>query len=801
MLLLHLRHAFRMIAREPAFSAAAILTLALGVGANVAVFAVVESVLLRPLPYADADNLVILNHRDRRTGITKEFVAIGDYVDLAARQTTLDHLVAYGSGPTTIHGDREPLSVSALSATSGLFELLRVTPALGRALTADDTRQGAAPVAILGYELWESYFGSDANVIGRSVRIGSDTRQIVGIAPRGFRFPPTEERTGVIVPMHVPDTAPAGRKSGWVLAAARLKPGVTFNDVTMNIATLAKAFERDHPTQNQGSEYLPVSLRDAIVGDTRRPLVLMFSAVVVVLLVACANVGNLLLSRSLGRTREIAVRVALGAGRARVAAQLLTESLTLALVAGAAGVAIAYWGAPALVSLVPKSVAVPGLRDVGINRAVLGFALGLTLLTALIFGLVAFVAAWPKIAGALGTRGAAGPSRAARKAASVLVIGEVALAIVLLVGAGLIFRSFARLLAVDPGFHIDNVLTMDVVLPADRYDATSARRAFYERAFPAIGRLPGVSRAGAAMVTPLTGNNWTVPFERADRPVPAGERPPDVGWQLASGDYFRALDIPLRAGRLFEWRDGPDAPPVVIISAAVQQQFFRGEDPVGKRVRLGRDVAEIVGVVGDIRRAGLTDQPRADLYFPFEYAPSGGTTLFVRTRGEPSAALVPITSALKAIEPRVVVIESATLSQIARESMSTTRLLLWLLGLFSCVALALASIGAYAVMSSAVRQRSREIGTRMALGATERDILWSVMRQGLATTALGVAVGLVAAVALGQSLNAVLYDVKVTDPATLLVATGALVLSVLAACYVPARRAARVDPARTLTAD
>ena len=383
MLLHHLRHAFRMIVREPAFSTAAILTLALGVGANVAVFAVVESVLLRPLPYADADNLVILNHRDRRTGISKEFVAIGDYVDLAARQTTLDHLVAYGAGPATIYGDAEPVNVSALAATSGLFELLRVTPALGRQLTADDTRQGAAPVAILGYELWDSYFGSDANVIGRNIRIGSELRQVVGMPRRGFAFhrPRSEPASSYRCMCLMPH--PRAGNPGGCLAVARLKPGVTFNDATMNMATLAKSFESEHPTQNQGSEYMPVSLRDAIVGNTRRPLVLMFSAVVVVLLVACANVGNLLLSRSLGRTREIAVRVALGAGRARVAAQLLIESLTLALVAGAAGVAIAYWGAPALVSLVPRSVAVPGLRDVGINRAVLGFALGLTLLTAL----------------------------------------------------------------------------------------------------------------------------------------------------------------------------------------------------------------------------------------------------------------------------------------------------------------------------------------------------------------------------------------------------------------------------------
>jgi putative ABC transport system permease protein len=795
----NLRYAFRMIVREPAFSAAAILTLALGVGANVAVFAVVESVLLRPLPYPDADRLLILNNRDRRTGITKEFIAIGDYVDLAERQTTVEALVAYGSGQATIFGDDEPVRVSALSAAPGLFETLRVSPALGRPLAAADSRQGAAPVAVLGYEIWQSHFGSDPDIVGRSIRVGTERRQIVGVAPRGFRFPPSQERTGLIVPMHVPDAAPAARKSGWVFAVARLRPEASYDHAVTNFAALAGALEHEHASQNQGSEYFPVSLRESLVGDTRRPLVLMLAAVAIVLLVACANVGNLMLSRAFGRTREMAVRAALGAGRGQLAAQLLAESLVLAVVAGAVGVALAYWGAPALVALVPRSVAVPGLHDVGINRGVLAFALGVTVLTALVFGSIAAFAGRPEAARALGTRGEAGATRVARRAASALVICEVALAIVLLVGAGLILRSFARLLAVDPGFRTDNVLTMNVALPADRYGNAEVRRAFYDRAFPAIRGLPGIAHVGAAVVTPLTGNNWTVPFERADRPVPSGERAPDVGWQLASGHYFRALDIPLRAGRLFDANDGPGSPTVVIISAAIERQFFAGENPVGRRVRLGKETAEIVGVVGDIRRAGLTDQPRADMYFPFEHAPQLSITLFVRTGGDPASATAPITSALKAIEPSILVTGSSTLAVVARESTSTTRLMLWLLGIFAAVALTLASIGVYGVMSYAVGQRAREIGTRMALGATGRDILWSIMRQGLAITALGLAIGLTAALAATQSLNALLYDVNAADPPTFLVAAGTLAVSTLGACYFPARRAARIDPAHTLT--
>jgi predicted permease len=371
---------------------------------------------------------------------------------------------------------------------------------------------------------------------------------------------------------------------------------------------------------------------------------------------------------------------------------------------------------------------------------------------------------------------------------------------VLLVGAGLILRSFARLLAVDPGFRPDHVLTMDVSLPADRYNKPEARQVFYERALPALEQQSGVEAVGAAVVTPLTGNNWTVPFERADKPVAAGERPPEVGWQLASGNYFRALRIPLVAGRLFDDRDGPKAPAVVIISAAVQRQFFGGENPVGMRVRLGNETAEIIGVVGDIRRAGLTDQPRADMYFPFEHAPGSGITLFVRTTGEPAAAYASLTASLRAIEPQVVVSESSTLEAIAAESMGTTRLMLWLLGLFAIVALALASIGVYGVMSYSVRQRTREIGTRMALGATGGSILWNVLRQGLSLTALGLGIGLVAALVVMQSLAATLYGVTATDAPTLASACAVLAVATLTACYLPARRAARVDPARTLDA-
>jgi len=801
MLLYHIRMALRLLAREPGFSAAAILTLALGVGANVAVFAVVEAILLRPLPYSEADDLMILNHRDRRTGITKPFIAIGDYVVLAARQTTVEALVGFGSGQAPIFGDGEPLRVSSLSVSPGLFETLRVVPIMGRALQPADSQQGAAPVAVLGYEVWQRYFGSDPGIVGRSIGVGTVQRQVVGIAPPAFSFPPSQEPTGLIMPVTVPAAAPSVRKSGWTFAVARLKRGVTLEQSATNFAAISRQMETEHPTQNQGSEYFPISLRDSLVGDTRRPLVLMLAAVGVVLLVARANVGNLLLARALGRREEMAVRVALGAGRARLVAQVLTESLMLALTAGAAGVAIAYWGAPALVALVPASVEVPGLKDVGINLGVLGFAVGTSVLTSLIFGSIAGFTIRHTAAGALSTRGAAGGSRAARRAASTLVVAEVALAVVLLVGAGLILRSFSRLLSVDPGFRLQNVLAIDVALPADRYADVEARQALYERALPALSAIPSVQEVGTAVVTPLTGNNWTVPFERRDRPVPAGERPPDVGWQLASGGFFKALGIPLLSGRLFDARDRPGSQPVVIISRAIERQYFPNENPVGRKVKLGDSDAEIVGVVGDIRRAGLTNAPRADMYLPFEFSPAMGITVFVHTSHEPMATLPSIISSLRSIESRVLIGETTTLGQVAKNSTGTTRLMLWLLGIFAVVAMALAAVGVYGVMSYAVRQRTREIGTRIALGATRGDILWIVMRQGIALAILGMTLGLVAGGVAAQSLATILYGVTAGDATTFLAAATTLGATMLAACYLPARRATRVDPARTLASE
>jgi putative ABC transport system permease protein len=793
-----LRHALRLLVRERGFTATAVLTLALGLGFNLAIFAVIEAVMLRPLPYADAERLVILNHRDTRTGITKAFIAMGDYLDLRQRQTAFEALTSYGDGQATVTIDGEPVRAAALLAGPGLLDLLRVDPVAGRSLQPADSIPGAPPVMMISQDLWETRFGSQPSVIGRSLTIGTLTRQIVGVTPRGFRFPagaPVE----VIAPAPLLPAAPANRKAGWVFAVGRLKPGVSLAEATAQLSALSRSFESEFPEANAGSLYYAVPLRDQLLGETKRPLLLLLGAVAVVLVIACANVGNLLVARGLTRRPEMAVRVALGAGRPRLILQLVIESLVLCIAAGSAGLAVAYWGVPALLTLVPGGLRIPGLTEAGLNARVVGYGFAICVGTALAFAVLSSITLRREHgAGALTSQRVTG-SVSTRRLTSALIVAEVALSVILLMGAALILRSFAALLSVDPGFRLEQTAVLDISLPAERYRPVAARQAFYDRAFERLRSIPGVEHAGAAAVTPLTGNNWTVPFDRADRPVPAGTRPPDVGWQSASGSYFTAMGIPLLSGRLFDGRDAPaGAPDVVIVSRGIEKLYFDGKSAVGKRIRSGDGTAEIIGVVGDIRRAGLTDLPRADLYFPFEHAPDSAVTLFVRTTGDPALLFGTMRDTLKSVEPSVVVAQIRTLEGIARQSIASTRLVLWLLGLFAAVALVLAAVGVYGVMSYIVGGRTREFGTRVALGASRRDILWLVMRQGAAMTGLGLAIGLGAGLVLARALSSALYGVSASDPVAIGSAVAALGLATTAASYLPARRAMRLDAARTL---
>jgi putative ABC transport system permease protein len=790
------RRAFRLFRREPGFTAAAVLTLALGIGANTALFAVVEAVLLRPLPVTNAGELVILRHRDTNTGVTKEFLATGDLIDLKARMQTLQNLTEYGGIQATLFEGDEPARLSGLAATPALFEALHVQPAVGRSITADDARTGAPPVVMISYDLWQTRFGSDPQIVGRGLQFAATRRQVIGVLPQGFHFPPNSA-TDIAVPTALTPVPPANRKNGWSPAMGRLKPGQSIESVRTELDTLSREFAERYPEQNRGTHYYAESLRDALVGDTKRPLLLLLGAVGFVLLIACVNVGNLLLARSLGRRQEMAVRTALGAAWTRLAGQLLTEALVLSLTGGLIGVAIAWQAAPALAALVPETTQIPALQDVGLNMSVVVFSLAASLVAAVLFSAVASLslANSEQRAVLASTRGTS-MSAGARRTASWLVAGEIALAGILLLGAGLTLRSFANLIAVDPGFRIDNVLTVQISLPAARYRTPETVVDFYSRAMRALEELPEVTHAGSAEVMPLTGNNWTVTFDRVDRPTPAGERPADVGWQTASAGYFRALEIPLKSGRLFEDRDRLEKVVPVIISEAIADHMFAGEDPIGVRLTAGPAGAVIVGVVGNIRRAALTDQPRADMYFP-----GPGNTLVIQTEGDPLNALPAVRTALRTLEPAVVVHGSRTMDDIAAASIAITRLAMRLLAGFAVVALVLAAIGIYGVMAYSVRRRTREIGTRVALGAARGDIIRLIMREGAAITAAGVAIGLASGLIAARSLSAILFGVPAADPISIGVAAIVLAATALAACYVPALRASRVDPARTLTTE
>ncbi len=793
-----LRQALRIFYREPAFAATAVVTLALGIGANTALFAIVEAALLRPLPFERADDLVVLRHRDVQTGLTKPDVALGDFVDLRARQRSLESLAGFGGYQATFFGGNEAVRLQGASVTPDALRALRIQPALGRLLQEDDAREGAAPVAVVSHEFWRTQLGSDPQAIRRSIQLGPTRTMVVGALPAGFRFPGMPA-TDLIVPQPLPGAVPAQRKSGWMYAIGRLRAGQTVDSAAAEMATLSRQFEIEFPEQNKGTRYEALPLRESLVGDTRKPLLLLLGAVGFVLLMACANVGNLMLARALGRQRELAVRLALGASPRRLALHVLTEAFCLAVAGGTLAVVIAWNAAPILAALVPNASVVPGLETAGVNMRVLLFALGTSVLATMIFGGVACLGLMRSDSGALRERQGTSTPRATL-AASGLVATQVALAVVLLAGAGLTLQSFSNLLAVNPGFTPAGVLTLQLSLPEGRYDADDARRAFYSRAFEAIEALPDVDAVGAAMVTPLTGNNWTAPLQRVDRPLGVGQRPPEVGWQMASRGYFRALQIPLRNGRLFEPRDAT-GPTVVIISQAAADRHFPGEQPLGHRVNLGDMEAEIVGVVGDIRRASLTDDPRADLYFPFERVMSPQTTLFIRASGDPTAIVPSVRAAVRQLEPRAVIDETRTLAAIAEGSAAVTRLATRLLGGFAAIALLLAALGVYGVMAYRVRRRTRELGMRLALGATPVGIVWLVLRQASTVVAIGLAAGAVAAVAFARTLSSVLFNVEPWDPGVLASAAALLAAVSLAASYLPARRASRVNPVTVLSSE
>ena len=799
------RYGARMLARNKGFTAVAVLTLALGIGANTAIFSVVNELLLRPLPYRDAERLAMLwevTPEGRRQNTTSR----ANFAAWREQSRSFEGMAAFSDQRVNLTGGGEPEEVSVQFATPELFRVLGVEPALGRALVEEDARAGSAGV-VLSHGLWQRRFGGDPQIIGKPVTLNGNPVTVVGVMPAGFQWH-IRHRSGTGRPAEVWAvlTMPKAGEEGanwrgrFLSVVGRLKPGVSFEQADAELKTIEGRLGQDSPRFNKGYGAEVIPLRDQFVGNVRPALWILLGAVGFVLLIACANVANLLLSRAAAREKEIALRTALGARRSRIVRQLLTESVLLALMGSLLGLALAWWGIKALVAISPRDLV--NLQGVGLNLTVLAWTLVISLLTGIIFGLApALEATRLDLNDSLkeGGKGAGGQSARSRGLRGALVVTEVALALVLLTSAGLMVKSFGRLRKIDTGFNTDNVLTMVLRLPAAKYKDDPQYVAFFRQALERIRALPGVRSAGMVNFLPLYGGLGSATgFTVKGRPAPPPGEGPSANVRVADGGYFGTMGIPLLRGRNFA--DFEDAEPrhVVLVSESLARTHFPGEEPLGKRITVFMSEnpvpTEIVGVVGDVRYDSLTDQAEPTVYMPHPELTYEFMTLVIRTSGEPAEMAPAVRRVISAIDPDQPVSDVRTMNQVMADTVARARFNTLLLGLFAGLATLLSAIGIFGVMNYSVTLRTREIGLRMALGAQPGRVLMLILRQGLLLTLVGIGIGLAGALALTRLMSSMLFGVDATDPATFAAIVALLALVSLVACYIPARRATRVDP-------
>ena len=799
-----IRYALRRLIKSPAFTMVALLTLALGIGANTAIFSVVNAVLLQPLPYRDSHEIVGVYHLSDGTRAT---MSGPNFTDVKRLNTTLQDMAAYTRTRTILTGRGEPVRVDGAEISASLFDMLGVQAHLGRSFRAEENEPGKTQVAILGHVLWLQRFGGDAAIVGKTMTLDGVSYEIVGVMPDGFSFP--AERS-VWTPLEYSTDLTTDQRGAWYLqAVGRLKPGVSVEQTRAEIETIGRQLAARYPDDNEGLDITAVSLHEAMVGDLRTAFWVLLGAVGFVLLIACVNVANLLLARAASRESEIAVRTALGAGRGRLVRQLLTESVILGIVGGALGLLIAVWGVEALIVLEPQGI--PRLSEVGVNPQVIAFTAGLSLVTGLLFGLVpAFQSTSSALASTLkeGGRGAL-TTRGGSRMRTTLVVAEVALAVMLLAGAGLLIRSFGKLAAVDPGFEVMQALTFDLSLPESRYEEPVEQVAFFDELLPRLESIPGVRNASGVMALPLSGMSFVLTFEVAGRPPVPPSQQPAMQVRIATADYFSSIGIPLTRGRYFTDDDRAGTPRVVLITETAAQRFFPGEDPIGKTITLGwgragsdRAGGEVVGIIGDIRDAGLAEPNPPQIFLPYPQWPVGRMSVLLETTLPPASLAEAARRTVYGVDGNLPVSNLRTLDEIVARSISQPRFYMTLLAVFAAVALALAAIGIFGVLSYAVSQRTREIGIRMALGAHHRTVLGLIVREAMVMTGGGILLGVAAAFLLTEGLVAtLLFETSPHDPATFAAVAVVLTMVSLAAAYVPARRATRVDPIVALRAE
>ncbi|HEV2801706.1 MAG TPA: ABC transporter permease [Pyrinomonadaceae bacterium] len=796
-----LRYAGRVLLKNPGFTTVVVLTLSLGIGINTAIFSVVNGVLFRPLAYQDPEGIVTLWQRNTQTGSEREPVSPANFLDYRNRNRVFEQVSALRPYGLDYTGGGEPETFHAWLVTAGFFDILGAKALHGRTFLPEEYEAGRGQVVVLGHGLWQRRFGADPGIVGQKLILDGKPHVVVGIMPPEFHY---LNKRGIIAPFVLNEEESKRRGATYLNVLARLKPEITLAQAQSEMDGVAMQLAQEYPQTNREMGAAVVPLSEQMLGSVRPALLILLGAVAFILLIACANVANLMLARTSVRRREFAVRAALGASRSRLVRQLLTESLALALLGCAGGIVLAVWSVGAILSISPASL--PRVEQIGIDGRMLLFALGLSILTAIVFGLApALKFSSPNLGEAVkegvGCRGA-GVIR--QRLRSFLVVAEFALALILLIGAGLLIRSFARLLQVDPGFRADNALTLQVHV-YDQYPSPPQQAAFFEQSLERITSLPGVEAAGAASAPPFIGEGSIEiesDFTIEGKEAPAPDQAPTAYHTVVTSGYFSALGIKLVEGRFFDKFDHAGGAPVALINETMARRYFAGENPVGKKIvvrRLTKPVArEIVGVVGDVRHLGLDSDPRPEIFLHHQQVPFGSMTFIVRTRDDPQGSMSAVKNEVWAVNRNLPFYSAATMNQLVSESLKEKRFSLFLLGSFAVIALILAGVGIYGVVSFTTSQRTHEIGIRVALGAQSRDILKMVIGEALLFSLMGVAAGLAGAFILTRLLKSLLFGITPTDPLTFAVIPSLLVFVALVASYLPARRATKVDPTTAL---
>jgi putative ABC transport system permease protein len=800
-----LKYGARMLWKSPGFTFIAVLALALGIGANTAIFSAVNTLILRPLPYRDSERLVTVWEFNRTSNRHQNVINPGNFMDWRDQSQSFEGMAAFIDFRTNLTGKDEPLEVPAQAATTNLFQVLGVEPIKGRTFTEEDAGSDANPV-ILGYNLWRTRFGGDPRIVGQKIILNSREATVIGVLPSGFQWhikkgSVTGKSAELWMPVKFNESERVRKGRGWS-AVARLKPGVTVEQGQTEMNTIGARLEQQYSAFNTGWGVDVVPLREQFVGEIRPALWILLGAVGFVLLIACANVANLLLARAAARHREIAIRTALGASRLRVVRQLLTESILLSAIGGALGLLIAWWGIELLLAFSPRDLV--SLDKISINPTVLIFTTTISVLTGIVFGIAPALEATRLNTSEMLKEGGKniGGSPRARRLSSAFVVAQVALSLVLLVGAGLMLKSLLRLQAVDPGFDADNLLTMRVILPARKYKEDAQVVTFFKQAIERIEALPGVKSAGTVNYLPFTGLAAATDFKIEGEPKPAPGREPTTEVRVADKNYLGTMGIPVLRGRSFIEQEETEARHVVLINETLARKYFAGQDPIGRRLTIDMMddpvPSEIIGIVGDVKHLSLDSETRPMVYWPHPELTYSGMTIVVRTTGDPLQLAAAAKNQIQAIDPNQPVSDIRTMNQWLSESVARARFNALLLGLFSVLALILASVGIFGVISYSVTQRTHEIGIRMALGASARDILRMVVGRGMLLALIGVGLGLVASFLLTRAMSSLLFNVSVTDPLTFILISLLLMVVTLVACYLPARRATRVDPMNAL---